>query len=225
MDWGMFRAVSPLCEDFGNSRGKPLDRAYIEAFIERNSELIKGNVLEVLRDTYATRFGGTRVSGLEILNLTSDSREATIIADLANCPEVPAESFDCIILTQTLQYIPDCAAAVGNVWRLLKPGGIALISVPMLSRLDAPPGGGYEDCWRFPPNGLRLLLSRYFPNSCISVESHGNVQVALAYLMGLAREDLEQHEIDSNHWGFPVVVTATAMKPKSGALNSFGSLN
>ena len=58
---------------------------------------------------------------------------ATIIADISNAPQIPSDSFDCIIFTQTLQYVFDPHAAVRTLWRILKPGGTVLATVPGIS--------------------------------------------------------------------------------------------
>jgi SAM-dependent methyltransferase len=54
----------------------------------------------------------------------------TIVADLATAGHIPSDTFDCIILTQTLQYIFDLPAAVRAIYRILAPGGVLLASVP-----------------------------------------------------------------------------------------------
>ena len=62
--------------------------------------------------------------------------EATIVADLADAAHIPADAFDCIILTQTLHLIFDVRAAVATVRRILAPGGVVLATVPGISQVD-----------------------------------------------------------------------------------------
>jgi SAM-dependent methyltransferase len=49
--------------------------------------------------------------------------------DLLNCP-LPAASFDAVVLLNVFEHIENDVAAAKEVFRLLKPGGIAVIEVP-----------------------------------------------------------------------------------------------
>jgi SAM-dependent methyltransferase len=49
--------------------------------------------------------------------------------DLLQCP-LPAASFDAIVLLNVLEHIEDDVRALQQVFRLLKPGGVAIIEVP-----------------------------------------------------------------------------------------------
>ena len=47
INWNNLRNVKPISNDFGWSRGKPIDRFYIEEFLSRNKKLIKGDCGEI----------------------------------------------------------------------------------------------------------------------------------------------------------------------------------
>ena len=49
--------------------------------------------------------------------------------DLVRCP-LPSGSFDAVVLLNVLEHIRDDDAALTQVYRILKPGGIAIIEVP-----------------------------------------------------------------------------------------------
>jgi len=89
----------------GFDRGLCIDRYYIERFLSNHALDIRGHVLEIGDDTYTRMFGGGRVTGSEVLHRTEDNPNATIVADLICADHIPQDIFDCIILTQTLQYI------------------------------------------------------------------------------------------------------------------------
>ncbi len=127
----------------------------------------------------------------DILDVRLDHPTATIVADLASPDGIPDEAFDCVILTQVLNFIYDTRAVVRNVYRILKPGGCVLVSVAGISQI-APREMAYcGDYWRFTRLSLRLLFQEVFPSECVSVESHGNVLAAVAFLHGLAMEELK----------------------------------
>jgi len=52
IDLGDLRRITPIDSGFGLGRGKPVDRHYIEDFLARNRDDIRGRVLEVGEDTY-----------------------------------------------------------------------------------------------------------------------------------------------------------------------------
>src|SRR5690606_26479980 len=117
-------------------RGQPVDRYYIEHFLEKNRSDIRGRVLEVGDDAYTRRFGGSQVTQRDVLHVDPDRRDATIIADLASADHVPANSFDCIICTQAFHLIFDAGAALRTMHRNLKPGGVLLLTAPGISQID-----------------------------------------------------------------------------------------
>jgi len=49
--WHNLRTVQPISRVFGFDRGTPIDRVYIENFLEKNKNLIKGVVCEIAEDT------------------------------------------------------------------------------------------------------------------------------------------------------------------------------
>ena len=69
LELGDLRRVTPIDGGFGQGRGKPVDRHYIEAFLRRHALDIRGRVLEVAEDTYAQLFGGSRVTQRDILHV------------------------------------------------------------------------------------------------------------------------------------------------------------
>ena len=56
--------------------------------------------------------------------------QATIVADLTDAPHIPDDTFDCAIVTQTLQFVYDVRAAFATLHRILAPGGVLLATVP-----------------------------------------------------------------------------------------------
>jgi SAM-dependent methyltransferase len=194
-------------------RGAYIDRYYIDRFLQENSACIKGRVLELANNEYTLRFGGKNVTHSDVLDVRADCAPATIVADLTSSEDIPSDAFDCIILTQTLNFIYDVRAAIQTVYRILKPGGCVLVSVSGIAQI-APEEMEYcGDYWRFTRLSLRRLFEEVFPAECVTVESHGNVLAAVAFLHGLAVEELKSEELDYRDPNFEVSVLLKAVKP------------
>ena len=65
-------------------------------------------------------------------------------------------SYDTAICIEVLEHVPDPFAAVAAIARVLKPGGVVVLSVPHLSRLHEVP----HDYYRYTEYGLRAMLER-----------------------------------------------------------------
>src|SRR5690606_36209613 len=128
---------------------------YIENFLERHREDIKGRVLEIGDDAYCRRFGGG-ITRQDVLHVSSENEEATIIGDLSHPGVLPDSSFDCMVLTQTLHLIYDMPAAVRHIHRALKPGGVALVTVPGTTQVDRGEWGS-SWYWSLPLLSLQRL--------------------------------------------------------------------
>jgi len=145
-----------------------------------------------------------------VIDIDPYNLDAHLHADLSQPRSLPAETFDCILLTQTLQLLADPAAALVNCHQALRPGGALLLTVPCLSRIS--PSSRTRDRWRFTPAGLRELFSSW--DGPVTVTGHGNLRVCLAALLGEAAEYLTPTELDYHDPDFPLVACAIAHRDK-----------
>ncbi len=206
---GTLRRTKPLSDWWGFDRGTPVDRYYIERFLAEHRDAVRGRVLEVKDSRYTDRFGSS-VRERAVLDINSANPRATVIADLATADAVPTDSFDCFILTQTLQYVYDLPAALRHAHRILSPGGVLLVTAPALSRID--PACPDKEYWRFTAASLRSLLAEVFPPDRVAVRTYGNVLAGIAFLTGMAAEELRARELAEDDPYFPLVVAARAEK-------------
>ena len=200
----------PVSYRWGRDRGTPVDRYYIERFLDAHRADITGRVLEVKSDDYARRFG-TAVAHIDVLDIDSTNTGATIVADLAAADAVPDEAFDCFVLTQTLQYIFDVGAALRHAARILRPGGVLLATVPSVTRLSVEIAD-LVDYWRFTEASCIELVRREFGDPAPLVQSFGNVLTCTALLAGLAAEELPRSRLELDDPAFPLVVAVRAVK-------------
>jgi len=211
VELGDLRRTEPVSRDWGYARGTPVDRYYIERFLGQHASDVQGRVLEVADDEYAHRFGGRRVALTDILNAREHPR-ATIVADLASAPHVPSDTYDCIILTQTLQYVFDVRAGIETLLRILKPGAVLLVTVPGITQTGDPDLGD-SWYWSFTSPSARRLFGEVFGDATVEVTGYGNVLAAVAFLEGLAAEELRAEELDEHDPAYEVTIAVRAVKP------------
>lgn len=211
VNFGHLRTLTPISADWGFDRGTPIDRYYIERFLRRNAAHIRGRVLEVDADTYSRRFGGSSVRTVDVLSLSPEKPGVTICTDLAAGDGIPPAAFDCLIVTQTLQYVLEPARAIATAYRSLAPGGTLLVSVPGISRLSD--GEDFPHYWSFTAASLRRTLETVFPAESIEVEAQGNVFAAVAFLHGIAAGELREEDLAHRDPLFEVTVLGRAWKP------------
>ena len=80
-------------------------------------------------------------------------RAADVVAPLDALP-VPDASFDAVLCTQVLEHVPDPAAVLAELHRVLAPGGSLWLTVPFVGQLHEEP----FDYFRYTGHGLRTLV-------------------------------------------------------------------
>lgn len=211
INMGDFNRTTPFSFDFGYDRGGPVDRYFIENFLAAESDFIKGRVLEIGDNEYTMRYGGSRITKSDILHINDTNPKATFVGDLSNAPHLPDNTFDCIILTQTLHLIYDYKNALETCYRILKPGGALLLTVPGISPIHYGEWGKYW-MWSFTGNSTQRMLSEVFNPNNVRVQTFGNILVAIAFLHGMGLPELTKQQIHYNDPQYQVIITAAAVK-------------
>lgn len=211
VDFGDLGTTRPVSLDFGWDRGDPVDRFYIETFLAGRAADIRGRVLEVGDDAYSRRYGGANVTHQDVLHVDGTNPKATLTGDLSSAGTLPHETFDCIVLTQTLQLIFDLPQAVACLYAALKPGGVLLLTVPGISQLDRHRWGAHW-YWAFTTLSIRRLFESSFGTEALNIESHGNVYAAIAFLTGVVRQEVDTAKLEENDPAYPVIITVRASR-------------
>jgi len=204
------RPISPLSMVYGFDRGGSVDRYYIENFLSNNKIDVTGTCLELLNDNYTKRYGHD-VMRADILDIDRDNKRATIYGDLRGLDTVSDNTYDCIILTQVLQFIDNAPAAIREMHRILKPGGVVLATVPAISRIDVRAGVD-ADFWRFTQAGVQYLFEQAFNKENITVVPCGNHYAGLLFWSGAGLPEANKRKLDAHDPQFPVLVTIRATK-------------
>jgi hypothetical protein len=128
--------MEPLSDHYGLDRGTPLDRRYIEEFLDEHNTLIRGSVLEVQDAGYTLRFGAGRVAESTVIDTDPSNERATLVADLDEPGSLTSGAYDCIILTQTLHLLREPGLCLENCYQALRQQGVLLATAPAVSRVS-----------------------------------------------------------------------------------------
>ena len=212
VELGDFGSTVPISPVWGLDRGIPIDRYYINSFLECYRADVRGRVLEVKDAGYTRAYGNGRVESSDVIDIDPDNTEATIVADLTRADNICDDMYDCFILTQTLGVIYDVRAALGTAYRVLRPGGVLLCTLPASGRISNEGAALDGDYWRFTEASVRRLFAEVFPISAFEVVGFGNVLSCAAFLHGLSPHELSTVDLDTYDPFFPVVYGVRAVK-------------
>ena len=213
VEFGMLRRTRPVSRVFGIDRGLPISRYYIEKFLADFASDIRGRVLEIGDDSYTQRFGMDRVTQSDVLHVVAGNPKATIVADLSRADQIPRDTFDCIICTQSLEMIYDVGEAVRHIHRILKPAGVLLVTAHGISKIGRREGiDDWGEYWHLTTHSIKRMLEEVFSPTNLTVRSYGNVLAAIAFLHGLATEELSADELNDHDPDYELLVAARAIK-------------
>ena len=202
--FGSLSRVAPLTE-FGYERGTPVDRPCIARYLEANAGLVRGRVLEVKEDAYATALGAGSV---DVVDIDAGNPLATVVGDLCSPGTLAEGAYDAAVVTQTLMLLRRPDLALQNLAAALRPGGALLLTVSAAARVIDD-----GDRWRWTPNGLAALLADAVPNAEVTVQGLGNGLLVRAFLFGLAAEDLDPAAYKVDDPAYPLIVGACVRRP------------
>lgn len=71
------------------------------------------------------------------------------------------------------------------------------------------------DFWRFTSAAVRRLFEECFPDGDVEISAHGNVAAAVAFLHGIASEELEASQLDELDPDYETLITVRAVKRRA----------
>jgi SAM-dependent methyltransferase len=93
-------------------------------------------------------------------------KNPTIVADIHSLPFAD-EIADLVILTEVLEHCYSPSQVIQEVYRVLKPGGICIATVPFLYKFHPDP----RDYYRFTEQGIKFLFKEFRE---VKIYSYGN---------------------------------------------------
>ena len=114
---------------------------------------------------------------VETLDIDPNSGE-TYTGDITKYNKYLSDKmFDIIVCTEVLEHTLRPFSAINEIYRLLKPSGILLLSVPFNFRIHGP----LPDCWRFTQYGLKELLKDFSNIRIESIDTPGRNLMPIHY--------------------------------------------
>lgn len=96
------------------------------------------------------------VAEYHTLDVEKRVADVNFVGDVCHMDMLAAESYDTVFSSEVLEHIPRPDLAIAEVYRVLKPQGKFILTVPYLSRLHEEP----HDYFRYTCYGLQSLLER-----------------------------------------------------------------
>ncbi len=137
-------------------QSRPTDtpgRLYLEQFIGGHAAQCHGTFLEFGDPRYRHMFAPDSVARYDVINPVPGP-QVTLIGDIQGCPQIADASYDVIVCTQVLEHVPNPFLAAEELCRILKPGGVLLLTAPAAFPYHRDP----LDYWRFSVDSLALLF-------------------------------------------------------------------
>jgi glycosyltransferase involved in cell wall biosynthesis/SAM-dependent methyltransferase len=200
-----FHHTLPFNPEFGCDPSWPIERQYIERFRRQEASYTRGVVLDI--QDFCQEQPESGLAQLTQPAPTHDGlSEHWVGCRLSSATNLPDCLFDCVLFTCSLHLAYNFSAALQLCYRLLKPGGVLLLTVPG--------SGTWKDTWYWSltPEALRHLLATVFPAAAVELESFGNVHVAAAYLYGLELPALSPEQLGHYDPEYQVLHTVKIVK-------------
>ncbi len=123
----------------------------VPALVER----ARGTILDVGcgRIPYLRYLDPNQFERYDGLDIERRSPHTRFIGDARDMREIPDAAYDTVVAFSSLEHVPDPRAAMANIRRVARPGGVVIITVPMLFRLHEEP----HDYYRFTRYSLQEL--------------------------------------------------------------------
>ena len=200
--------LNPVDRLFGAMHGTPVDRYYINKFMEEKRNCIKNVVMEIGSLRYTKQYGSD-LQATYVMHVNGWGSN-TIKGNLETGEGIEEGMVDCIICTQTMQYTFDLKAVARNIYKALKPGGHALVSLPGIKSISVLDNDNWSDLWSFTKYSTYSLFDPFF--SLCSIRTYGNAKVTMGYLYGIPAEAFTEEELEYMDSQFQFLIAADLVK-------------
>ena len=166
-----------------DKRNYTLIRSNVENIYKQLSELHDNDnnlILDVAPQTHkGTREFFKRCS-IETLDIDVNSN-STFLGDLCknNSELIPDNRYDLIFCMEVLEHVTNPFAAAKEIYRMLKPDGLAVVSTPFNFRIHNP----LPDNWRFTEHGLKILFNSFNEVNVMPLNDEDRFLMPIHYIL------------------------------------------
>src|SRR3989344_7236734 len=199
--------VLPFDKSFGNARGDPIGRFYIEKFLKENKSYIKGLCLEFAGKSYKAFF--PKIKKYEVISV-EPGEGIKYVGDVHSSKTLPENRFNSIICTQVLEHLYNPQKALINLYNSLKPGGYIILTAPFFAIVHFDLGIG--DYFRYTPEGFKNIINK----TGLIIDKFdfgGNAMVTIGCILGMAQSDFSSWRSEEKDPIFPYNNLVLAHKP------------
>jgi len=181
-------------------------REYIRQFLINYESSVHGRCVEFFPAVYRGLFSQQAgITSYDVWNVTP-GEGVTIVCDLQDAKGIPDDYFDTVICTHVLSAIADPYRAAHELYRIVRPGGLVLCTVPSVLQKYAPDP---HDYWRFTKDSALAVFSEFSRKEVHSYGNQATVAGSPFYLMTYHFPEgfMKQHSEES-----PSIVAVAAWK-------------
>ena len=170
-------------------------REILDSDLENATKYIRGLVLDIggKKINKRGKFRPPASKFKKWIYLNIDEASLPDILAKAETLSIKSEHVDTIVCTEILEYVAEPVEALQEMYRVLKSGGILILSTPFMHRIDNP-----SDYWRFSDFWLRNTLERIgFHVIVLKQQGYAFTVILniLKWIIGLIRYRLLKHLI------------------------------
>lgn len=152
-----------------------LQLSAISEDIESHAHFAKGRLLDIGagKAPYKPFFSKFITEYVTFDSASTPECPVDIVGDAQKMP-VKGNSFDTVFSSQTLEHIPYPQKVIDEIYRVLKPGGVCILTTHMANPLHGMP----HDYFRFTKQAFRFVLFKDF--EVITIKENGGALLSIA---------------------------------------------
>ena len=204
---GIIKQMSckPVGKLYGIDRGGSIVRYYIDDFLKKNMAHITGNVLEIGDNTYTVKFGKKYKSNILIYDDQITNENGIFHGDLQSGKGIKNNNYDCIILTQVLNFVDNITNTPEILVKGLKNNGVILMTISGITPICRYDMEQYGQYWSFTEKSIFNMFKNL--NVDVEIYSYGNFKTACAFLAGISYKEIDTADMEYNDPDFPLTLS------------------